>query len=55
MGVRKVEWEHFYDDKWFGYCEFGIFHQRFAVTVALVTGKAVIELLASIETADVLL
>lgn len=53
MGVNKVEWDMYEDDKWFGYCEFG--EQRVAITVSLVTGKAVVEILAPIVNEDILL
>lgn len=55
MGTRKIEW-NLYDEeneKWFGYCMFG--PNRIAVTVALVTGKACIELLAPLHNEDVML
>lgn len=57
MGVNKVEWD-LYDEegeKWFGYCDFGPFNQRVAITVALVTGKACVEILAPLHNEDVLL
>lgn len=57
MGCRKIEWNLFDEEneKWFGYCMFGAYHNRIALTVALVTGKACIELLAPLHNEDVLL
>lgn len=54
-GCSKIEWEHFSEEKWFGYCDFGVLKQRIALTVALVTGKAIVELLAPLFEDEVLL
>lgn len=54
-GAHNIEWEWYFEDKWFGYCEFGVLDQRIALTVALVTGKACIELLAPLFNDEVML
>jgi hypothetical protein len=53
--VKDIEWD-MYDaenEKWFGYCKFGVCDQRIALTVCLVTGKACVELLAPLFQDDV--
>lgn len=56
-GVKKIEWDMYDEEgeKWFGYCLFGVLDQRIALTVALVTGKACVELLAPLFNDDVML
>ena len=52
LGCTEVEWEFYDDDKWFGYTTFG--GQPVAITVSLVTGKALIEILAPLVYEEVL-
>ena len=53
LGCRKTEWEMYEDSKWFGYTTFG--GRRVAITIALVTGKAVVEILAPVTNEDIIL
>jgi hypothetical protein len=53
LGCRRTAWDLYDDEKWFGYTIFG--GQRVAITVALVTGKACIEILAPIAEHEVLI
>lgn len=55
LGVKKVDWDLYADEKWFGYCEYGVLRQRIGLTVCIVTGKACIELLAPLLNEEVLL
>jgi hypothetical protein len=55
LGCVDTKWELYDDNKWFGYTVFAERRVAITCTLALVTGKAVVEILAPIVNEDILI